>query len=233
MLTEKLEQVRARIIRACEQANRNPQDITLLAVSKFHSATDIRELAKAGQLDFGENYIQELLLKQKELAELGLRWHFIGPLQSNKCKEVACYADTLHSLDRVKLIEPLARYRPAHLPPLKICLQMNIDDEESKSGIKDWSELVSIAESVLDHKQLLLCGLMTIPKATLTQEAQRKPFAQLRSWRDQLEAQLNISLPVLSMGMSADLEAAIQEGATVVRVGTDIFGTRPQKANQN
>lgn len=229
MLIEKLELVRTRITQACNQAHRDPKTITLLAVSKFHSSTAIKELTNAGQSDFGENYVQELVHKQAELAEFNLRWHFIGPLQSNKCKEVARCADTLHSLDRIKLIEPLARYRPAHLPPLKICLQMNIDDEESKAGIKDWKTLVDTAESVLQHEQLTLCGLMTIPKATHTREEQRKPFAQLRYWRNELEAKLNLSLPVLSMGMSADLEAAIQEGATIVRVGTDIFGARPQK----
>lgn len=206
---------------------RNPTDIQLLAISKFHAVDAIATLAQAGQIAFGENYVQELLDKTKTLEALKIDWHFIGPLQSNKCKEVAMTATMMHSLDRIKLVEPLARFRPAHLPPLKILLQVNIDDENSKSGVHGFAELLTLAKAVLSQNRLDLCGLMTIPAPRSNLTEQRLPFAQLRMLRDQLEQALNMPLPELSMGMSADLEAAIAEGATIVRVGTDIFGSRP------
>ena len=226
MLTDRLHQVQHRIVQACQHANRDPNDVTLLAVSKFHSAEAIAELSAIGQMDFGENYLQEMLGKIHQLANPLLRWHFIGPLQSNKCKEVALYADTLHSLDRLKLVEPLARYRPEQKDPLKVFLQVNIDDEQSKSGVKHWSELATLAEQVLKYDRLQLQGLMAIPAPSHTVEKQRVAFAQLRQLKEKLAEHLAYPLPELSMGMSADLEAAIYEGATIVRIGTDIFGMR-------
>jgi pyridoxal phosphate enzyme (YggS family) len=226
MLANTLQQVHNRIHSACIKAKRQPEEVSLLAVSKYQSIDAIREVVAAGQIDFGENYVQELVQKAKDLVGLKLSWHFIGPLQSNKCKEVAQYADSIHSLDRSKLIKPLAGHRPLHLPPLKVFLQMNIDDEASKSGVKDWDTLVALAKEVNAYPQLLLSGLMTIPAPKTDMTEQRKAFAKLRDYRDKLADTLGQTLPELSMGMSADLESAIYEGATLVRVGTDIFGTR-------
>ncbi len=208
---------------------RKPEAIQLLAVSKFHPVDAIATLAQAGQIAFGENYVQELFDKANVLKETEIDWHFIGPLQSNKCKEVAITATMMHSLDRIKLVEPLARFRPAHLPPLKVLLQVNIDDETSKSGVHGFDELLILAKAVLAQERLELCGLMTIPAPRCNLAEQCLPFAHLRMLRDKLEQSLDIALPELSMGMSADLEAAIAEGATIVRVGTDIFGSRPVK----
>jgi pyridoxal phosphate enzyme (YggS family) len=205
-------------------------------VSKFHPASSVLTLAKQGQVNFGENYVQEMLEKIKHVDQEThppLKWHFIGPLQSNKCKEVAFYADSIHSLDRLKLVEPLARLRPIHLPPLNVYLQVNIDDEQSKSGVKDWESLKQLAQTVLRYERLTLCGLMVIPTPCHDPIMQRKPFAQLRKLKERLSNELGVDLPSLSMGMSADLEAAIQEGSTIVRVGTDIFGSRPQQSSIN
>lgn len=236
MLTHRLHHVKTRIATACASAGRDPSEITLLAVSKFHPASAVVTLAEAGQIDFGENYVQEMLTKIHETSEqmplYPFKWHFIGPLQSNKCKEIALYADTLHSLDRIKLVEPLARYRPSNLPPLTVCLQVNIDDEQSKAGVTDWQDLLTLAQEVQKHESLRLGGLMSIPTPNPDPIAQRAPFMRLRVLRDRLAEHLNITLPLLSMGMSADLEAAIHEGATIVRIGTDIFGQRPVKEQQ-
>lgn len=228
-LLSRWQSVKTHIEQLALRYQRKPEAIQLLAVSKFHPANAIATLAQAGQIAFGENYVQELLDKANNLKEHPIEWHFIGPLQSNKCKEVAITATMMHSLDRIKLVEPLARFRPAHLPPLKVLLQVNIDDETSKSGVHGFDELLILAKAVLAQERLELCGLMTIPAPRSNLTEQCVPLAQLRTLRDQLEQALNMTLPELSMGMSADLEAAIAEGATIVRVGTDIFGSRPVK----
>jgi pyridoxal phosphate enzyme (YggS family) len=219
--------VQNRIASACMQAQRPENAVRLLAVSKFHSSNDIHALAVAGQKCFGENYVQELMTKAESLYADDIQWHFIGPLQSNKCKEVASTAFMIHSLDRIKLVAPLAKFRPDHLAPLQVLLQVNIDDENSKSGVHTFEELLLLANEVVAQPKLDLRGLMTIPAPCTVPSEQARPFEKLRQWRDRLAAELNILLPELSMGMSADLEVAIAEGATIVRVGTDIFGARP------
>ncbi len=228
-LLSRWQSVKTHIEQTARTYQRNPDAIHLLAVSKLHPSDAIAALTQVGQLAFGENYVQEMLDKANTLKSLAIAWHFIGPLQSNKCKEVATTADMMHSLDRIKLVEPLSCYRPASMPPLKVLLQVNIDDEQSKSGVKGFAELLALAQAVLVQENLTLSGLMTIPAPSTDLNAQRKPFAQLRQLRDQLEQTLGMALPELSMGMSADLEAAIAEGATIVRVGTDIFGQRAVK----
>lgn len=225
-LIDNWQSVLRQITTMAQRYARNPSDIHLLAVSKFHSIDAIATLAKAGQVAFGENYVQEMLYKATALTESTIAWHFIGPLQSNKCKEVAMTATMIHSVDRLKLVTRLAQYRPTSLPPLKVLLQVNIDDETSKSGVTDYDTLVTLAQAVLNEERLQLCGLMTIPAPRTDMNAQRQSFAQLRQMRDQLAQQLDTPLPELSMGMSADLEAAIAEGATIVRIGTAIFGHR-------
>lgn len=230
-LIDRYRTVQSRIHSACVKANRAPDTVRLIAVSKLHPAEDIRILALSGQLAFGENYVQELTAKVHALDKTPIEWHFIGPLQSNKCKEIATTAYMMHSLDRVKLIAPLAHFRPEHMPPLKVLLQVNMDDEHSKSGVQTFNELLLLAQAVIAHKSLDLQGLMTIPAPCTDPIAQSRPFAQLREWRDRLSDTLNLALPELSMGMSVDLEAAIAEGATMVRVGTDIFGARPTQSH--
>jgi len=226
-LIDRYHAVQTRIARACAQANRPPNAVRLLAVSKFHSTHDIHALTLVGQHCFGENYVQELTAKAQSLQSDGIEWHFIGPLQSNKAKQVAQYAHWIHSLDRVSLAEQLHRHRPEVLPPLNVLLQVNIDEEDSKSGITQFNDLVDLARVVVSLNRLSLQGLMTIPAPCTDAATQAQPFAKLRQWRDQLASTLNLPLPELSMGMSADLEVAIAEGATIVRVGTDIFGARP------
>ncbi|MFC6634058.1 YggS family pyridoxal phosphate-dependent enzyme [Microbulbifer taiwanensis] len=228
-IVENLNAVRERIVTGCAACGRDPATVTLLAVSKTRPAPDLRAAFEAGQRDFGENYLQEALEKQGELADLadrGLCWHFIGPLQSNKSRAVAEAFHWMHSVDRLKIAQRLSAQRPAEMPPLNICLQVNIDSEESKSGVTP-GELPALAAAVAKLPNLSLRGLMAIPAARETVEEQRRPFAQLaqllRQLRDQLPDQ---PLDTLSMGMSGDMEAAIESGATMVRIGTDIFGRR-------
>jgi hypothetical protein len=201
-------------------------DVALLAVSKTCPAAAVREAHAAGQRAFGENYVQEALDKIAALADLrtGLEWHLIGPLQSNKTRVVAEAFDWVHTVDRLKIAERLSAQRPAHLPPLNICLQVNVSGEASKSGVAP-AELPALAQAVAGLPGLVLRGLMAIPEPAATLEAQRAPHRQLRLWRDQLLRD-GLVLDTLSMGMSADLEAAVLEGATLVRVGTAIFGAR-------
>lgn len=222
-----LQAVRARIAAACEMAGRSSAELTLLAVSKTWPAMCIREAASAGQRAFGESYVQEAIEKQAELAAMGvtgLEWHFIGPLQSNKTRLVAEHFDWVHSIERLKIAERLSDQRPAQLPPLQVCLQVNISAEESKSGCA-LREAPTLARAVAALPGLRLRGLMAIPELTDDVDLQRRRFARLRDLRDQLVAG-GLPLDVLSMGMSHDLEAAIMEGATLVRVGTAIFGER-------
>ncbi len=214
--------VLARIRTAERQFQRPPHSVRLLAVSKTHPASAVAELAAAGQRDFGENYIQEALDKIAELAALDLEWHFIGPIQANKTRSIAEHFAWVHSVDRLKIAERLNAQRPADLPPLNICLEVNIDREPSKHGF-DESELADMARTVATLPRLRLRGLMAIPAPAADFAAQRQPFARLREWKERL----NIAgLDTLSMGMSDDLEAAVAEGATLVRIGTALFGPR-------
>ena len=222
----RLEQTRARIAAACGAAHRPPGSVQLLAVSKTQPAQAVREAAAAGQRDFGENYVQEALDKIAALADLrqGLCWHLIGPLQSNKTRAVAEAFDWVHSVDRLKIAQRLSDQRPAHLSPLNICLQVNISGEASKSGLSP-AEVADIAPAVAALPRLRLRGLMAIPEPLEGFEAQRAPLRELRLLQETLNRQ-GLALDTLSMGMSDDLEAAIAEGSTLVRVGTAVFGPR-------
>ncbi|MBP6802166.1 MAG: YggS family pyridoxal phosphate-dependent enzyme [Zoogloea sp.] len=213
-----------RIARAAEAAGRDAAEVRLLAVSKTWPADSVREAAAAGQCAFGENYVQEGAEKVDALAGLGLEWHFIGPLQSNKTRLVANRFAWVHSIDRLKIAERLSAQRDAHLPPLEVCIQVNVSGEASKSGVAP-GELPELAHAVAGLPRLRLRGLMAIPEPTSDVALQRARFATLRQLRDQLNAD-GLALDTLSMGMSDDLEAAIAEGSTMVRVGTAIFGSR-------
>jgi pyridoxal phosphate enzyme (YggS family) len=213
-----------RIARAAEAAGRDAAEVRLLAVSKTWPADSVREAAAAGQRAFGENYVQEGAEKVDALAGLGLEWHFIGPLQSNKTRLVANRFAWVHSIDRLKIAERLSAQRDAHLPPLEVCIQVNVSGEASKSGVAP-GELPELAHAVAGLPRLRLRGLMAIPEPTSNVALQRARFATLRQLRDQLNAD-GLALDTLSMGMSDDLEAAIAEGSTMVRVGTAIFGSR-------
>jgi pyridoxal phosphate enzyme (YggS family) len=227
-ISQALQQLRARIAQAEAAAQRPAGSVTLIAVSKTFPATAVCEAIDAGQRDFGENYVQEGVAKVVEVASLRpgaqMQWHFIGPLQSNKTREVAQHFDWVHSVDRLKIAQRLSEQRPAHLPPLQVCLQVNISAEDSKSGIAP-GDVLPLARAAAALPHLKLRGLMCIPARADSPDTQRKPFAQLRALHDQLNAQ-GLALDVLSMGMSADVDAAIAEGATHVRVGTAIFGAR-------
>lgn len=213
-------------IRAAEQRFQRPSGaVRLLAVGKTQSAAAVAALAAAGQRDFGENYFQEALDKMTELATLELEWHFIGPMQANKTRGIAEHFAWVHSVDRLKIAERLSAQRPDHLPPLNVCLQVNIDREPTKHGL-DEAELAEVAHAVATLPRLRLRGLMAIPAPAAEFAAQRRPFARLRKLRERL-ADAGLVLDTLSAGMSDDLEAAIAEGATLVRIGTALFGSRP------
>jgi PLP dependent protein len=220
-----LQAVRSRIADACRACGRDPAEVILLAVSKTWPAPCVAEAAAAGQRAFGENYVQEGAAKVEALAELGLEWHFIGPLQSNKTRAVATYFQWVHSVDRLKIAQRLAEQRDAHRPPLNLCLQVNVSGEASKSGVAP-AEVAALARAVAELPRLTLRGLMTIPEPTADQALLARRFASLRHLRDELRAD-GLTVDTLSMGMSDDLEVAIAEGATMVRVGTAIFGRRP------
>lgn len=213
-----------RIADAAVAAGCDPAMVRLLAVSKTWPADSVREAAAAGQHAFGENYVQEGVAKVDELAGLGLEWHFIGPLQSNKTRLVANRFSWVHSIDRLKIAERLSEQRDVHLPPLEVCIQVNVSGEASKSGVAP-PDLPELARAVAVLPRLRLRGLMTIPEPTPDVALQRARFASLRAMRDELNA-AGLALDTLSMGMSDDLEAAIAEGSTLVRVGTAIFGSR-------
>ena len=223
-ISANLQAVLARISKAAQKYGRNPDDISLLAVSKTWPASDVREAVDAGQRAFGENYVQEGVEKAVELAARGLIWHFIGPLQSNKTRRIAETFDWVHSVDRLKIAERLSEQRPDGLPPLQICLQINVSGEETKSGVS-LSELPQLAQQVARLPRLQLRGLMAIPAPLEDFAAQRQSFRRVREACEQLRGE-GFALDTLSMGMSHDLEAAIAEGATLVRVGTAIFGER-------
>jgi pyridoxal phosphate enzyme (YggS family) len=226
-LEESLVQARERLMNALKRAKRPVDSAALLAVSKTKPASMVRQAWQHGQREFGENYLQEALEKQAELADLdGIVWHFIGPLQSNKTRAAAENFAWVHSVDRLKIATRLSEQRPAHLPPLNICLQVNISREASKSGVLP-EEAVTLAKEVAAMPHLVLRGLMAIPAPANNLEEQRTPFAALRQLLADLQAALpDAPLDTLSMGMSDDLEAAVLEGATLVRLGTAIFGAR-------
>ena len=221
-----LQEVKRRVAAACAAAGRPANSVTLLAVSKTKPDSAVRDALAAGQHAFGENYVQEGLAKIDALADLRaqIEWHLIGPLQSNKTRAVAEAFDWVHSVDRLKTAERLAAQRLAGMPPLNVCLQVNISGEASKSGLTT-DELPAVAHAVAALPGLRLRGLMAIPEPALGAQAQRAPHRALRELMDQLNAQ-SLALDTLSMGMSDDLEAAIAEGSTLVRVGSAIFGAR-------
>jgi pyridoxal phosphate enzyme (YggS family) len=210
--------------RVASAAARAGHPARVLAVSKTKPAASMRELARLGQREFGENYVQEALAKQQELADLPLQWHLIGPLQSNKCREVSEHLDWLQTLDREKLVAPLNRYRPDGRPPLNVLIQVNIDAEASKSGC-DPEAVRGLARRVAEAPRLLLRGLMAIPEPHPDLGARRAAFRRMRELYDDLRKDYP-SVDTLSLGMSDDFELAIEEGATLVRIGTALFGAR-------
>ncbi len=225
-ISSNIQQVRARIAQACDGARRPVQSVTLLCVSKTFGPDSVRAAHAAGERCFGENYVQEALDKIAALADLreSIEWHLIGPLQSNKTRVVAEQFDWVHSVDRVKIAQRLSEQRPAHLPPLQLCLQVNISGEASKSGLAP-AEVSAVAQAVASLPRVVLRGLMAIPEPAGSLQAQRAPHRALRELLEELRAQ-GLPLDTLSMGMSTDLDAAILEGASIVRVGSAIFGAR-------
>lgn len=223
-ISANLQAVIARIDDAARRFGRNPDGISLLAVSKTWPASDVREAALAGQRSFGENYVQEGVAKAQSLAPLGLDWHFIGPLQSNKTRPVAETFAWVHSVDRLKIAERLSEQRPEHLPALQVCIQVNVSGEQTKSGVTP-DTVAALAHRVAELPRMRLRGLMAIPEPVDDFERQRAAFRRLREAFEQLRKE-GLPLDTLSMGMSHDLEAAVAEGATMVRVGTAIFGER-------
>ncbi|MBL8453747.1 MAG: YggS family pyridoxal phosphate-dependent enzyme [Zoogloea sp.] len=223
-MSARLQNIAERIAQAAIVSGRDPSEVQLLAVSKTWPAESVREAAAAGQRAFGESYVQEAIDKLDALAGLGLEWHFIGPLQSNKTRPVANAFAWVHSVDRLRIAQRLSEQRDVHLPPLQVCIQVNVSGEASKSGVAP-DALPDLARAVAALPRLQLRGLMTIPEATSDVVLQRARFATLRQLKDGLVAS-GLPLDTLSMGMSDDLEAAIAEGATIVRVGTAIFGSR-------
>lgn len=223
-ISTNLQAVRARIAAAAELAGRAVENICLLAVSKTFPPERIREAAAAGQLAFGENYVQESLAKVKALGDLDLEWHFIGPLQSNKTRPIAEHFAWVHGIERLKIAERLSGARGKERPPLQVCIQVNVSGEASKSGVSP-EDTAPLAHAVAALPNLRLRGLMAIPEPTDDMALARRRFASLRMLRDALNSE-GLALDTLSMGMSHDLEAAILEGATIVRVGSAIFGER-------
>ncbi len=223
-----------RIDSACRQARRAPDEIRLIAVSKTRAVDEIRALHALGQQQFGENYVREFVGKfdslSHEAPRPALEWHFIGALQGNKSRAVAERADWVHSVDRLKIAERLSAQRPSGLQPLQVCLQVDLSREPGKNGVPE-GQLKTLADAVAELPGLVLRGLMTLPAPSNDPAEQRRPFARLRELRDALNAEGH-ELDTLSMGMSADLEAAILEGATMVRVGTALFGPRRPQARQ-
>ena len=227
-ITQNVQQVSALIAEAARGVGRNPTSVLLLAVSKTFGPDAVIEAAEAGQTGFGENYLQEALDKQQSVKtlrpDLVLEWHFIGPIQSNKTRPIAEHFEWAHAVDREKIARRLSEQRPPNLPPLNICLQVNVSGEDSKSGVAP-TKVLALAQAVTTLPGLRLRGLMAIPEPAEDVESQRKPFALLRALQQQL-TEAGIPTDTLSMGMSADMDAAIAEGATIVRIGTAIFGKR-------
>lgn len=227
-ISRNLQAVRERIVAAARAASRDPNEVALLAVSKTFGADAVIEAADAGQRAFGENYLQEAVDKiamiREMRADLALEWHFIGPIQSNKTRPIAEHFDWVHSVDREKVAHRLSEQRPEHLPPLNICMQVNISGEETKSGVAP-EEAVALAQRIAALPRLRLRGLMAIPEPAEDVAQQRVPFRKLRELLNTMQEK-GLALDTLSMGMSSDMDAAVAEGATIVRVGTAIFGQR-------
>lgn len=226
-IAENIAKVRERIREAAQASQRDSQSVGLLAVSKTKPAAAVREAYAAGQRDFGENYLQEALAKQAELSDLDLVWHFIGPIQSNKTKLIAEHFHWVHSVDRLKIAQRLSEQRPPELPPLQVCLQVNIDGGANKSGVAP-GDALALAAEVARLPRLVLRGLMAIPEPAIDFVAACALHACARALFDQINASGALAVPMdtLSLGMTADLEAAIHAGSTMVRVGTAIFGGR-------
>jgi hypothetical protein len=226
-LAKRYQAVRERITQAALQAGRSPDSVQLLVVSKTFGADKVAQVAALGQRDFGENYVQEAVDKITALQGLpGLVWHCIGPLQSNKTRPVAEHFDWVHSLDRLKIAQRLSEQRPAHMPPLQVCLQVNIDGGTSKAGVVP-AEALALAQAVSALPRLALRGLMTIPEPAESVETQLAVHHQAQRLFDDMKAALHLpQFDTLSMGMSSDLEAAVQAGSSMVRVGTAVFGAR-------
>lgn len=231
-IADNLESVTRRVQKATSQAGREPDSVSLLAVSKTRSANELRNAVSAGQQAFGENYLQEALDKMSALDDLaGIDWHFIGPIQSNKTRQIASAFSWVHSVDRLKIARRLSEQREATLPPLNICLQVNIDNEPSKSGCQP-EDLPELVYEIGQLPGLTLRGLMAIPDPSQGESSLRESFHKLASTLTRLRVEHPKAGPLdtLSMGMSGDLETAIAEGATWVRVGTAIFGKRPPQS---
>jgi PLP dependent protein len=226
-LLNRLNETRARITQTALQYGRAPESICLLAVSKTHAPDTLRELAHLGQRDFGESYLQEAVPKLDALADLPLTWHFIGQIQSNKTATIASRFDWVHTVDRERIARRLNEQRPFHAPPLSVCLQVQLVPEPGKGGVMP-DELLTLAHALREMPRLRLRGLMCIPPSYERFEEQFAAFDRLRQLSRQLQAE-GVALDTLSMGMSGDLEAAIAAGATIVRVGTALFGPRPVK----
>jgi hypothetical protein len=227
-LPQRLQAVHARIAAAAARANRSVSEITLLAVSKAQPLETLRALAALGVHDFGESYLNEAVDKLEALATLPLTWHFIGRVQANKTRIIAEHFQWVHGLDRLHIAERLSAQRPFHAPALQVCIQVNLAEEASKGGVAP-AQLAELARAVAALPRLRLRGLMCLPPAESDPERQRAWFARLRALRDTLNARGG-PLDTLSMGMSADFESAILEGATVVRIGSALFGPRPSRA---
>jgi len=223
-IRDNLQIIGAKINQFCQKYDRDPSEVQLLAVSKKHPASAIQEAYAAGQTVFGENYAQELLDKAAALADLAIEWHFIGPMQSNKTRKIAAVASWVHTIDRLKIAQRLNDQRPSELDPLAVCIQVNISGELSKSGVMP-DEVEPLAEAIHQLPNLSLRGLMVIPAPESDFDKQRAIFRQAALLKNQLN-QTGLKLDTLSMGMSNDMEAAIAEGATIVRIGTAIFGAR-------
>lgn len=224
-IAQSLEEIRNRITILEERYGRAPGSVRLLAVSKTKPPEAVLEAYRAGQRDFGENQLQDALPKLDALAGRDVIWHFVGPVQSNKTRPVSARFDWVHSVDRAKIARRLSEQRPHDLPPLEVCVQVNVSGEPSKSGVAP-AEAPALAELVAGLPRLELRGLMTLPRLCHDFEEQRRPFRALRELLEELRRR-GLELDTLSMGMTSDMEAAIAEGATIVRIGTAIFGARP------
>lgn len=224
-IADNLAATKRQVQTACKAYQKDPTEVQLLAVSKCKPTTDILEAIHAGQTAFGENYLQEALEKITALSKYPLEWHFIGQIQSRKCQDIATHFDVVHSVDRVKIAERLSQFRRADQASLRVFLQVNIDQSPTKAGFMP-EELLHVFPKLIKLESLKILGLMAIPDQSSCVEDQRKPFAALASLQSQLNEKFQAQLNALSMGMSDSLEAAIAEGSTMVRVGTQIFGKR-------
>jgi pyridoxal phosphate enzyme (YggS family) len=230
-ISERVQAIRCSIRDAALNAGRDPESVMLLAVSKAHPAGALRDAFDAGQRAFGESYLQEALDKIAELQGLSIDWHFIGPIQSNKTRPIAEHFSWVHGVDRLKIAQRLADARPDNLPPLNVCLQVNVSGEASKSGCPP-QELPGLAHAVAALPRLRMRGLMTIPEPTTDVALQRRQFRMLSELHEALKRE-GLALDTLSMGMSDDYPSAIAEGATIVRIGTAIFGARQKQQGES